>query len=213
MGDAAATGPLGLRRRAVHLMQVGIVAVLLAGLWSRNVSVIVNAVLALAVTFLPALLRRDYSISLEPGLTLWLTTAVLLHAVGMLGLYTTVPWWDHVTHTLSATVVAAVGYTTTRAVDEHSDAVHFPPRFTFVFIVLFTLAFGVLWEVMEFSIRLLADRYGFEPILIQYDLEDTIVDLIFDLVGAVLVALFGTRELADLVRAVTARFDGGERPN
>lgn len=213
MTATATGGPLGIRRRAARLMQVAIVAILLAGVWTRNVGVIVNASLALVVTFLPALLERDYSIGLDPGLTLWLTTAVLLHAIGMLGLYNTVWWWDHVTHTLSATVVAAVGYITVRAIGDHSDALHFPPQFTFVFILLFTLALGVFWEIMEFAIHGTADWFGLEPILVQYSLEDTIVDLIFDFVGAVLVALFGHHELGGVVRAVTDWFDRTGRTN
>jgi hypothetical protein len=186
-------------------MQTAIVGILFVGLWSRNIAVVVNAVLALGVTFLPAVLERDWDFPLDTGLTLWITTAVLLHAIGMLGLYGTVSWWDHLTHTLSATVVAGVGYATARAVDEHSDAVYFPPRFMFVYVLLFTLAFGVFWEVLEFGVHGLSNALGIDAVLVQYSLEDTVVDLIFDTVGAVLVALFGTPTLRSVVETLTTR--------
>lgn len=188
-------------------MQTAISFIVVYGLLVVNVSILVNGALALAVTFLPAILERDYSIPLHPGLTFWLTSALLLHTAGFLGPYDSVWWWDHVTHTLSATLVAGVGYATTRALDEHSDAVYFPPQFTFVFLLLFTLAAGVLWEVLEFGARLLADVAGVQPVLVQYSLEDTVVDLIFDAVGAMLVAAFGSRELAAVVDALEARLD------
>lgn len=195
------------RRLAVRAMQVAILGVLLAGVAGRSVGVVVNATLALGVTLLPAVLRRDFSIHLQPGLSLWLTGAVLLHAVGMVGLYDAVWWWDHVTHTLSASLVAGAGYATARALDRHSDAVSFPPRFLFVFVVLLTLAFGVLWEVLEFAARLAADAAGVEPVLVQYGLDDTLVDLVFDAVGAVLVGLFGTARLTGVVDALVERLE------
>jgi hypothetical protein len=188
-------------------MQVLLAGILVLGLATRNIAVTVNAALSLAITFLPALLERDWDVRLGTGVTLWITLAVTLHTVGMLGFYVTVSWWDHVTHTLSATVVAGVGYATARAVDEHTDAVYLPPRFLFVYILLFTMAFGVVWEVLEFGTRAATDLVGVEAVLVQYSLEDTIVDLIFDAVGAVLVALFGTQRLQSVVTALTARLD------
>ncbi|MFC6732934.1 MULTISPECIES: hypothetical protein [unclassified Haladaptatus] len=190
------------QRQVGQVMQLAIVAVFVVGALNRNVSIVVNALIALSITFLPAILERDYRIPLNPALSLWITLAVLLHAVGMLGLYTTVWWWDHVTHTLSATIVAGVGYTTARVLDKHRAGLSFPQPFLFVFVLTFTLAFGVFWEVIEFAVHGLAEAYGFGPVLIQYSLEDTIEDLLFDLVGAVLVAVFGTRTLADFADRV-----------
>ncbi|WP_254536116.1 hypothetical protein [Halomarina litorea] len=201
--DRAARYQRGLSR----LLQVAIAAMLVAGLLTLNVGVVVNATAALAVTFLPAVLARDDSLRLDPKLTLWVTLAVFLHTLGMFGGYEHVWWWDHVTHTLSATVVAAVGYATARALDEYSDAIRFTGGFLFAFTLLFTIALGVLWEVVEFSMRELGHLFDLEPVLVQYGLEDTVVDLVFDIVGAILVATFGTRELSDLANRLTERFE------
>ena len=197
----------GVGYAATRAMQTGIVLVFGLGAYAGNPSVMVNAAGAFAVTFLPAVIERDWEIRLDTRLTLWISLAVLLHAVGMLGPYNDVSWWDHVTHTLSATVVAGVGYATTRALDEHTDAVSFPSQFLFVYVLLFTLAFGVLWEVLEFGARILADHLGVAEILVQYGLEDTIVDLMFDSLGAVLVSLFGTDALSSVVASLTAQFE------
>jgi len=190
---------------ASRFLQVAIAVMLVVGLVTRNVGVVVNATVALGVTFLPALLARDYALHPSPKLTLWITLAVFLHTLGMFGGYAHVWWWDHLTHTLSASVVAAVGYAAARALDAHSDGLRFTERFLFVFTVLFTIALGVFWEVLEFAMRELATLFDREPVLIQYGLEDTIVDLLFDVVGAILVAIFGTRELSELAGALTER--------
>ena len=199
------------QRAVSRLLQLAIALLLVVGVVTENLGIVVNGVVALGVTFLPAVLERDYSLNLDAKLALWLTVAVFLHTLGMTGLYRDVWWWDHVTHTLSATVVAAAGYAAVAALDEYSDAVRFTDQFLFVFIVLFTVGLGVFWEVLEFVARELADVVGADPVLVQYGLDDTIVDLVFDMVGATLLALFGTNELSDLVESLTERYERARR--
>ncbi len=192
-------------RYVVRLMQAGIVVTLLTGLAVRSIPIIVNATLALIATFLPALLSRDHGVQLSPLLTLWLTGTLLLHAIGMVGPYSTLWWWDHLTHTLSASLVAGVGYTTARAIDIYSESIYLPPNFLFVYVLLFTLAVGVVWEILEFAAREIASATGQDPLLVQYGLEDTILDLLFDAIGAVIVALFGTPLFRDVVESLVIR--------
>lgn len=200
------------RKRLVsRLLQVAIGAILVVGLLARNLSVVVNAVLALVLTFVPAMLERDYRLQLDAGVTLWLALALFLHMLGMLGFYDEFWWFDHVTHTLSAALVAAGGYVVTRAVDEWTDDLYLPSRFMFVFVLLFTLGLGVFWEVLEFAARIGAELLGFEPVLIQYGLEDSLLDLLFDTLGAVIVATFGTDLFSDIVETLTDRLDEHRR--
>jgi hypothetical protein len=203
-----------VRRRLSRAMQVVLVGLIFIGLDRGNVGIIANSAIALAVTYLPATLERDYRIPMDTGLTLWITTAVFLHALGTVGLpgsqlsfYQSVWWWDHLTHALSSSVVAAVGYATVRAIDEHTEEVYLPPEFTFVFILMFVVAFGVLWEVLEFAVGGLGSVFGGAAILTQYGLEDTLLDLVFDIVGALVVAVWGTAYLGDVVGALTRHFE------
>jgi hypothetical protein len=200
-------------------MQLTLVGLLFVGLDRGDTGIIVNASIALVVSYLPALLEREYDLPMDAGLTLWITSAVFLHALGTVGipgvtrnLYANVWWWDHLTHALSSSVVAATGYTVTRAIDEHSDAVYLPGRFMFVFVLLFVVAFGVLWEVIEFAVSEAARDVGAASVLVQYGLEDTLLDLVFDTVGGVIVAVWGTAHLTDLTGALTEKLDGW-RPN
>jgi len=176
-------------RRIVLVLQVALVVVLLAGIVLRNASVVVNATFSLSVTLLPALLARDFGVHFDPWLVLWITVAALLHSLGMVGVYESVWWWDHLTHAFSAALVAAVGYAIVVAIDRHSESVRFPPAFLWVFVFLSTVAVGVVWETMEFLTRELARAAGLQPVLIVYGIEDTILDLVFDCVGAILAAV------------------------
>jgi hypothetical protein len=190
---------------AVRGMQAVVAVVFLAGVVLPNASLAVNGGLGLVVTFLPAILRRDFRIRLSTGLSALVTTAVLSHSLGMVTLYETVGWWDHLTHALSGFLVAGVGYTTARTLDRHSESVSFPREFLFLFVLVFTLALGVLWEVLEFVGRRIAIATGNEPVLVQYGLEDSMLDLVFDAVGAVLFSLVGTRQYEAVVESVLER--------
>lgn len=189
-------------------MQSVIAAFLVWGIVSANVSIAVNATLGLATTMLPGLLERDYEITIGPWLTFLLTLAILLHTIGMVGPYETLWWWDEVTHTFSASIVAVVGYATTRAIDEHVEDIYLPPDFMYLFILLFTLAIGVVWELLEFLARVLAEVVDQEAVLVQYGVQDTARDLIFDTVGAVIAALFGIPRTQALVESIERVLEG-----
>lgn len=203
------------QRQLTRVMELSLVGLLFVGLERRAVGVVVTTAIALAVTKLPAVLERDYGLELDAGLTLWLTSAVFLHAFGVVGvpgtdvsLYAGVPGYDHVTHTLSASVVAGVGYTTVRALDRHATAIRLPGRYVFAFILLFVIAFGVLWEVVEFSAGQVAAAGGVQTEgFTQHGLRDTMLDLVFDAGGGVVVAVWGHAHLSDVVGSLQRRFE------
>lgn len=195
-------------------MQLSLVGFVFVGIYEGSLGVTLNAAIGLAVTQFPAILERDFDIPLDPALTLWITAAVFLHAFGTLGLpgmtenvYRTVWWWDHLTHALSSSLVAGAGYATARALDEHVESLEFTPRFLLVFILLVTLAFGVLWEVLEFGVTGVATVLGTEAVLTQYGVSDTMLDLIFDAFGAVLVATLGAAHLAEVTESIKHRLE------
>lgn len=191
-------------------MQFGLVVMLVVGLWFGNLGVIINATVGLIVTQLPALLEREYQLTLDIGFVLWITAAVFFHALGTIPLpflnanaYQSIWWWDHFTHLLSASVVAAVGYTAARVLDETSAEVHLPPRFMFMYLLLFVMAFGVVWELIEFLTSLAASLFGVSNVHTQYGLDDTMSDLVFDILGAFVVASSGTAILSEMIDQIT----------
>ena len=175
-------------RWLVRLLQVGLLAISGYGLVQGQTGVVVNGLVALGVTFVPALLRRDAGISLDVGYVLWISTAVFVHAVGILGPYQQLPWYDSVAHALSASVVAGAGYVTVKAVERNSERTTLPPEAEFGFILVFVMAFGVLWEIIEFGAELASAAVGGKTVLVQYGLDDIINDLLFNQVGALVVA-------------------------
>ena len=194
-------------RRFSWAMQFVLGGLLVYGLVVRDVPTITNAGIALTVTFLPAFLERNYRLPIEPELVIWLTAAAFLHTLGSAGLYDYLGQWDSLTHALSASLVAAAGYTVVRAIDLHSDEVYLPSRTMFAFILLFVLAIGVVWELAEFAIDLAARRFGFEAVLAQHGVNDTVGDLLFNLAGAIVAATLGATYLTNISHQLVDRFD------
>jgi hypothetical protein len=192
---------------AARMMQGGLVLLLLFGIFRKDLSTTVNATTGLVLTFVPHVITRKYHIKQDTGLVLWLTLAIFLHTIGTFEFYEYINNWDHITHALSASVVAAAGYTLIRAIDIYVDEIYIPPRVLFIFILIFVLAMGVVWEIIEFLSDELTSTLGFNAILAQHGIGDTMLDLMFDLFGAVLAATWGTAYLSNISYKLAAKFD------
>lgn len=179
---------------------VGIVVGLLIALRTGNGPAVANAVGAVVIALLPAFVEVAFmaaglDVSFAPVLSPALAVAGLLHVVGMLGLYDTVAWWDHLTHTVSAAIVAAVVQASLYTVDAGVPGATFSRAYVATFTLLFVLAAGVLWEFIELYAREVGERIGAPPVLEHYGLRDTALDLVFNAVGAILVISLDVRTL------------------
>lgn len=162
------------------------------GLRRHDVAIVVNAVASLVAVVIPQCIELlapvllSVSVSFRPLLSVWIGVAGFLHMIGMIGWYDTVWWWDHVTHTVSAALIAALLYAWLLVVEVDTRPFVLTASPTVAAVVL-TLATGVLWEVVEQAVRLVCERLGIERILKRYGRLDTPLDIVFDGVGALLV--------------------------
>jgi hypothetical protein len=185
----------------VAAFQAGIAALLVVSIRRDEPAAAINAAVALVASLSPSLVAAvlDWSgegaLAVDPLLALWLGLAGFLHSVGMLGPYDTVWWWDHVTHTISAALLAALVYAA--LVVTGSDATTVA-----ALTVLATFGLGLVWEGIELLARSLGNRYGVEPVLVNYGMRDTVLDLGFDLVGAALVVLLDLRMFVPVLEDV-----------
>jgi len=193
------------QRRLTRGMQFVLAGIVVYGVVEGEPKAISNGSMGLLITFVPALLERKYDFPLDPWLGLWITLAVSLHTMGSAGLYQQLDWWDHITHAMSASLIAAIGYTFARAVDLHSDDIQIPKQFAFVFILLVVMSFGVIWELFEFGLDIVADTTGVSMPLAQHGLDDTVRDMMFNTLGAIVVATFGQAHLSGVAESVTER--------
>lgn len=192
------------------LLRVALLGSLLLGVRRRNASIAANALGALGATFLPAMVEyalhatRGAAVSVDPLVAFWIGVAGGLHMLGMAGLYEDerIWWWDHLTHLVSAALIAATFYGAVRGVAAASPG--FRPSTVFVAGLTFvlTLAVGVAWELVEFAIHRYSTELGVESVLIQYGRRDTALDLVFDGLGALAVLALDVRILGAVVAEV-----------
>jgi hypothetical protein len=162
-------------------LRESILAVFLLGWRHRDPGAIVNALVAFAISYLPDAVEAWYDVEFRPWQRVYTATALLTHAAGMLGPYDDTWWWDHLTHTLSASLFGGFVYAVSRRRG------HDPrPR-----VLAATVSVGVLWELLEYAIHWVANRLGLEPVLVPYGPRDTFFDLVFNVFGALLVLVFG----------------------
>jgi len=157
-----------------------------------NGAAIVNGIVVLVVALSPLVVETVVTVRTGPALSVWLGLAGLLHMIGMLGPYDSVWWWDHVTHSVSAGLVAALCYGTLLATTTHSLAI------VAVMTVGFTLVAGVFWELIELVARILGRRFRIDPVLVYYGWKDTVFDLVFDLLAAIVIVLLDLALFAPL---------------
>ncbi|WP_232700717.1 hypothetical protein [Halobacterium wangiae] len=182
---------------AVLALQVAIVGTLLEAFRQRDVSAAVNALVVLVLAFLPPVVEfaSDGSVTVDQAIALWLAAAGFLHSLGMLGLYEhgETWWWDHLTHTLSGALVAALLYAGLVVGVAQTPEVALSSQTIAGLTVLFTFAVGVFWELVELVAREVGERFDVEPVLVHYGRLDTALDLVFDVVGALLVVTLDLR--------------------
>ena len=197
---------LGDAREAAltRALQAGLLGLAVYGVIAGRAGVSVNAVGALAVTLLPALLQREAGVRTDFGLVLWLTVAAALHAVGILGPYTNVWWWDHLTHALSASVVAGVAYATVDALDRSQEAINLPEPYRSGVLFAFVLATAVLWEVVEFGATQLSMVFGAKnSVLVIFGPKDIVTDIVYSAAGGLVVISWGRGYFRDLSRKLS----------
>lgn len=207
MTVSEAIGLSGRRKRLLtRLLQFVLAGICLAGLVTLRLGMAVSGAFGLALTLIPAAIRREYDYTMSPALVLWITIAVCLHSVGSLGPYSWFSWFDSVTHTVSATVVAGLGYATFRGFDQHSEELHVSASFRPVFIVVFVLAVSVVWELLGFASGQVSQVLGIEAPLIVYGVDDIVTDMVFNTIGGLIVAVGGSGYFVSLAGFFRRRF-------
>ena len=205
---------LNLLARVLQLVLFGLIG---TGVLVGNSALVVNGLLALPIVFFPSFLGWYYNHKVDPRLTIWITVAAVVHVAGFFGLYSIqsgpLSWYDQVAHALSASFVAGIGHGVIVALDRNSNHVKFPEGFRFVFTVIFILAFGVAWEIVEFSVSGLTAVLGVgDSALVQYGKDDIVFDLVFNTIAATIVAIWGTRYFDDITSIISGRIIGPRNP-
>lgn len=171
--------------RIIWVIQLSMVVLALVLIINEKYTWVPAILVSFLVTLLPSILKHSFRVVLPVWLVLWIVIALFLHSTGgAFGFYDDLPFWDHVTHAISASLIAALGFVVVLTIDDFFDSIYLPRPFVAFFVLMFGVAIGVFWEVMEFSQDQLTGT------MLQYNLDDTMWDLFFDGTASLVVAVF-----------------------
>lgn len=141
---------------------------------------------ALILSLIPAMLKRNYQITLPLTLDLLITLSLFFHFAGeILSGYSKIPHYDTFTHFISGLTVAFLAFIIIYILHVYWDGL-IMDKYAMAFLVIFcTIAMGVVWEFIEWISDLLFSTS------VQWGYDDTIKDLAMDTIAGVIVALTG----------------------
>ncbi len=167
-------------------LRIIMIALFLIALWQSDLNWVFGAGFAVFLTFVPMLLERNYHISLPWILEILIVFALFLHiGGGVLSIYYTIPLYDKFAHFVSSFLVAFISFAVIYILDEYWTGLHMDRRAMAFVVIVSTMAFGVVWEFIEWGSDLIFVTHE------QWGLTDTMTDLLVDTIGGILMALFG----------------------
>ncbi|MGM5488315.1 MAG: hypothetical protein ACQESG_05175 [Nanobdellota archaeon] len=159
---------------------------IIEAIFSRLWMVLFIGTLALIISFVPSILKRNINVNLPTEMEFF--TTFFVFAALFLGeiqnYYAVFPWWDTFLHSMSGIALGFIGFLMIFSLYSNNRIKASP-----IMIALFTFSFammaGAIWEIIEFGVDETFDTN------MQKGLDDTMWDLIMDSLGALLVSGVG----------------------
>ncbi|MBP2133435.1 putative membrane protein YjdF [Methanomicrobium sp. W14] len=169
-----------------YFLQLMILSIVISSLFTGYYFYVIGGVFALFLTLIPAIVERRINITIPWGVMLLIVLSLYVHLAGeYFGWYLDFyPYYDKIAHFISGSTVALLGFTAVLIMDRYTEMNFNRPMIIFM-IIMMTMAFGAFWEIIEFTVDTF---FGGN---MQHGNTDTMLDMIFVLFGAVVVAAVG----------------------
>lgn len=146
---------------------------------------IFGCIIAIIVSLIPTILKRNYEINLPLVLEILITIALILHVGGgLFGAYG-IPHYDTLTHFISSFLVAFLAFVIIYILDKYWDGLYMNKYAMAFVVVIATIAMGVVWELNEWITDLI---FGTQE---QLGYSDTLKDLFIDTFAGMVMAVIG----------------------
>jgi hypothetical protein len=143
-------------------------------------------IIAVVLSLVPSIVQRNYSITLPFELDLLITLSIFLHTFLGEGLefYSKYWPWDNILHMFGSGVSAILAFVIVYSM-HYTRKVRLTLPLIWFFTATFAMALGGMWEIVEFGVDNIFDKNA------QKGLDDTMVDMIYDLLGGITAAGLG----------------------
>jgi hypothetical protein len=159
---------------------------LIIAIWKDDLTGAFGCIIGIVLSFIPSILHRNFNITLPWILDTLIAFALFLHIGGVvLNAYHIIPFYDSLTHFVSAILVAFLAFVAIYILDKYWKGLHMDKYAMAFMVVIFTMAMGVIWEFFEWTTDLLFNTNE------QWGLFDTMKDLLIDTFAGIFIAIIG----------------------
>lgn len=135
-------------------LRVSVVIVMVAQGFNRNYENVFLCILTLILFMMPTFIERKLHIRFPD--TMEIIILLFIYAAEILGeihsMYTRIPMWDTMLHTLNGFLVAAIGFCLVDLLNRNDNfKVKLSPVYLAIVAFCFSMTIGVLWEFFEFT--------------------------------------------------------------
>ncbi len=168
-----------------YFIKFMLVLIIIFDILNKKYSQLFIVSLTLFFLLLPSFFRRKYEviIPLEVEILIFLFIFGTLYLGEVHDYYEKFENWDIYLHTLSGILLGLLGFVIVYSIVNNTSTNTLTPFFVALFTFSFAVMIGAIWEIFEFFMDLF---FGLN--MQKSGLADTMVDLIVDSVGALLVA-------------------------
>jgi|GEM_PF-2312983 hypothetical protein len=146
-------------------------------------SIILTVFLGFFLTCIPYIIERRVGVTLPWEANFLIAFSVFLHVAGYSHyLYAALyPYYDKFAHFISSITVAILAFVSILLIYRFSCTKLHRWQIFFYIVIIFTMAIGAFWEIYEYLVDLFFESFLIKPL--QHGLDDTMIDLIMDLLG------------------------------
>lgn len=171
------------------LIRLSILLAILIAIIEKNWTYLGLSILTLIAMLLPSIIEKRFRLDIpsefEIVLILFIYGAIFLGELHQF--YDRFWWWDKMLHSFSGLILGNVGFLIVSYLNSSTKMyIKLSPIFVAFFSFCFAVSMGAIWEIFEY---LMDNFFGF---FMQRDsLDDTMIDIILDTLGALIFAILG----------------------
>ncbi|NRZ97369.1 hypothetical protein [Clostridium tetanomorphum] len=157
----------------------------------KNYYFVLIGLVALILTFLPEILAKILKTKLNELMSFSIVFFMFISLyLGTLKNFYRFIWWDTMLHLISGLILGLLAIVLMENLNMENFSSHLlNPKFIFLYILSFVALCGVIWEIYEFTVDTL---FGLDMQGASFTgVVDTMEDLIADLVGGIIPAIYG----------------------
>jgi hypothetical protein len=187
-----------IHRRLSLFLKLSLLVGALLMFFQGHYQAMAEILIILFITFLPMILGKRFDVQIPHGFE---TLAIIFLYMSLFlgesqGYYTRFWWWDLVLHSGSAFLLGILGFLLVYILNEKKEIdLDLKPGFVALFAFMFAVGIGTIWEIFEYFMD---QVFGLN--MQKSGLQDTMWDLIVDVIGAAITSFIGwgyikTREI------------------